>query len=202
MVAGGWVEGQTSAFFEIYDYQTNLWLSSKVRMRRTISYFGFEILNGTLYVFGGSNGRTIFSELEAFALNEESKGWIPKCSMIDVRCYVSSTVMNGLIYALGGFNQRTRIRKCECYNPASDTWQGIADLNFARSDASAVTYNGNIYIAGGINDVCIENSVEVYYPQQNIWRLVKPMQTPRTSFAITVFQNKIFALGGNNGQNR
>ena len=83
-----------------------------------------------------------------------------------------------------------------------DSWFEIADLNYARSDASAVAYNGRIYIAGGINDANIEASVEVYYPEANHWQLVKPMINPRTSFGLICYNDRIWAIGGNNGTGR
>ncbi|KAF7495569.1 Kelch-like protein 10 [Sarcoptes scabiei] len=211
IVAGGWLEGRTTDSIEIYDYQTNLWLQTNIRLRYPVSYFGFEILDNNLYVFGGSNGRDVHQTMWSLNLDNEnddlSNGrnrarWIQKCSMIEKRCYVSSAVLNGFIYAIGGFNQLTRIRKCERYNKSTNSWQEIADLNHNRSDACVAVLNDKIFIAGGINDACVERSVEIYYPESNHWRLIKSMQSPRTSFAICAFQNKIWALGGNDGSSR
>ena len=83
-----------------------------------------------------------------------------------------------------------------------DSWFEIADLNYARSDASAVAHNGRIYIAGGINDSNIEATVEVYHPETNQWQLVKQMNSPRTSFAMTLYQDRIWVIGGNDGTRR
>lgn len=202
IAAGGWVEGQTTSSIEIYDYQTNFWIPSFLKLPKKISYFGLQIIDNVIYIFGGSNGREIFKTLETLDLTKSNCKWEKKCSMIESRCYVSSVVLDGKIYSIGGFNQRHRIRKCECYHPELDGWREIADLNYPRSDASAEVFDGRIFIAGGINDSCVERSVEVYYPELNQWRLIKSMNSPRTSFSLSVFQNKIWALGGNDGNKR
>lgn len=201
-MGGGWVEGSTTSSLELYDYQTNLWLKCPLNLKDKISYFGLEMINDIVYVFGGSNGTDVFQKLHAFNLNDPQRQWTSKCSMIERRCYVSSANLNGLLYAIGGFNRQTRVRSCERYNPDLDSWQYVAELNYGRSDASAVVHDGKIFIAGGINDSGIESSAEIYYPQLNQWRLIRSMSSPRTSFSIISFQNKIWALGGNDGVKR
>lgn len=113
LAAGGWVDGKTTALIEVYDHQSNLWLSSSVKLGQAVSYFGFELLDSTVYVFGGSNGRDIFKTVTACDLSKSSAEWKTKASMHERRCYVSSAVLNGHIYAIGGFNQQQRMRKCE-----------------------------------------------------------------------------------------
>ena len=97
----------------MYDHQSNLWLSSSVKLSHAVSYFGFELVGSVVYVFGGSNGREIFKNTTACDLAKSKPDWISKASMNERRCYVSSVVLDGHIYALGGFNQQQRIRKCE-----------------------------------------------------------------------------------------
>lgn len=211
LACGGWVDGQTSNTIEIFDYQTNMWLSSNMSLPKTLSYFGLEIVNDVLYVFGGSDSRNHYRHTKALDLRCNLVNvpifrtlpiWTNRCSMIEFRCYVTSVVLDGKIYALGGYNKHQRVSSCEVYDPESDSWTQIASMNYCRSDAGAVAHNGRIYIAGGINDTCIERSIEVYDPVQNSWTLLKSMVTPRTSFSFASFQGKFWALGGNDGLTR
>lgn len=64
------------------------------------------------------------------------------------RCYVSVVELNGLIYALGGYDGKNRLKSAERYDPATNQWTLIANMNFLRSDAHACTLNGKIYITG------------------------------------------------------
>lgn len=203
LCAGGWIEGQTTDSIELFDYQTNLWLSTPFKLPSRISYFGLELLGDCLYLFGGSNGREIFKALSVLDLSgKKMPVWTGKCSMIERRCYVTSAVLDGVLYALGGFNQTRRLRRCERYNRHLDSWEEIAEFNLARSDAAAAPYEGKLYVAGGINDSAIESTVEVFYPESNIWRLVKQMSSPRTSFALVCYGNRLWAIAGNDGARR
>ena len=112
LAAGGWTEGRTSGSIELYDYQLNLWLSTEIKLPASVSYFGLEILDNMLFVFGGSNGREIFKAMSSLDLTKPDPKWMTKCSMIQRRCYVSSVVLDGQLYAFGGFNEHRRIRKC------------------------------------------------------------------------------------------
>ena len=126
MVAGGWVDGKTSQLIEVLDHQSNLWVNVPLRLGHPVSYFGFEMIGTVIYVFGGSNGREIFRTMNACNVgkplvaaraaesNTSRVGqWEPKASMLERRCYVSSTVLDGRIYVIGGFNQQERVKKCE-----------------------------------------------------------------------------------------
>ena len=63
-----------------------------------------------------------------------------------LRCYVSVASYQGLIYAMGGFDGgQTRLKSAERYNPVSNQWSLIADMNHMRSDASATELNGYIF---------------------------------------------------------
>lgn len=204
LCAGGWIEGQTTDSMELFDYQRNLWLSTPLKLPSRISYFGLELLDDNcLYLFGGSDGREIFKALSVLDLSgAKMPVWRGKCSMIERRCYVTSALLNGILYALGGFNTTRRMRRCERYDRRLDSWEEIAELNLARSDAAATVHGGKLYVAGGINDAAIEATVEVYYPETNTWRLVKQMSSPRTSFALVACGNRLFAIAGNDGARR
>lgn len=199
---GGWIEGKTTPSIEVYDYQTNLWQTSGIKLPKNMSYFALEILDNVVYIFGGSDSRQIFKNLRALKLDDETPHWVEKCSMNEYRCYLASVSWRGQLIAIGGFNRTARSRKCERYDPKTNIWSEMAEMNYARSDASAAVLNGKIYVAGGINDSCIEKTVEIYEPDDNRWVLIMPMNSPRTSFSLIAFANEIWALGGNTGEGR
>lgn len=53
------------------------------------------------------------------------------------RCYVSVAELNGFIYALGGFDGTHRLNTCERYDPTTNQWTLIPNMNVLRSDAHA-----------------------------------------------------------------
>ena len=57
----------------------------------------------------------------------------------------------------------------ERYNPNSDSWTTVADMNNCRRNAGIVTHNGALYIIGGDDGSQNLTSVEVYNPGQDHW---------------------------------
>ena len=44
-------------------------------------------------------------------------------------------VLNGLLYSVGGHDGPLVRKSVECYNPESNDWTGVADMNFCRRNA-------------------------------------------------------------------
>lgn len=58
----------------------------------------------------------------------------------------------------------------QCYDPASDSWQSIADIPVGRTAASAFTANGKIYVVGGrAQGGANLNDLWEYDPANNTW---------------------------------
>lgn len=69
--------------------------------------------------------------------------------MHEKRCYVSTSLLNSNIYVLGGNNgMPERLNSCEMYNPDTNQWTLIANMNRRRSDADSCTFDGRIYVTG------------------------------------------------------
>lgn len=64
------------------------------------------------------------------------------------RCYVSVCLVNNRIYAMGGHNGHSRLRTTEVYNPETNQWTLLANMNTRRSDADACAVNGKVFILG------------------------------------------------------
>ena len=56
----------------------------------------------------------------------------------------------------------------DCYDPDTNTWSQVANMNMARWGHSLVSLHGRLYAIGG--DVY---SVEVYDPDDNTWTLLQ-----------------------------
>merc|ERR1712029_712617 len=57
----------------------------------------------------------------------------------------------------------------DCYDPETNTWSQMANMNIARFGHSLVSLHGRLYALGGA-DV---DSVEVYDPDNNTWTLLQ-----------------------------
>ena len=86
---------------------------------------------------------------------------------------------NGLLYAIGGKAgdhaelANEYLNLVEYYNPDTDSWTRVADINFPRANAKVVSFNGSLHVLGGYGARGqILDSVEVYCPQSDTWTVV------------------------------
>lgn len=197
---GGWQEGIPTTLIETYDVRTNKWFESKMSHQHPRAYHGMEIIDGIIYLVGGTNGNEILNSLHCY--DPVTGRWFQRANMYEQRCYVSTAVLDDKLIAMGGHNGTQRVRTVEMYDPSINQWNKLPEMNLARSDACATVFQGKLYIAGGLNDQIIENSVEMYDPTQKVWTFLQPMSSPRTSLALVAYHNSLYALGGNNGFER
>jgi N-acetylneuraminic acid mutarotase len=87
-----------------------------------------------------------------------------------------STQSNCIIMVMGGLHREESetftLRSCEAYNPESDSWMSIQDMNGPRSNASACQMDGYcVYIFGGFteNQTQMLNTIEKYNINLDVW---------------------------------
>ncbi|CAH8349824.1 unnamed protein product [Eruca vesicaria subsp. sativa] len=102
------------------------------------------------------------------------------------------------IVVFGGKSARVPSADVYEFNPATNRWRKLADMNIPRSGFTYAVVDGLLYVNQGYSsdDVRILNS-EVYNPKTNQWSL---MDCPKShgfgGFAFS-FNSKLFVVGGN-----
>lgn len=78
---------------------------------------------------------------------------------------------DGKIYAIGGFGgpKNTCLKAAERYDPKTNKWEVIADLNIPRRALSAVALPDGIYAIGGFDGQNYLSSIEKYDESKNEW---------------------------------
>ena len=76
--------------------------------------------------------------------------------------------LNNKIYVTGGSDGQS-MSSVDCYDPDTNTWSQVANMNIARDGHSLVSLHGRLYAIGGYE--C--DSVEVYDPDNNTWTLLQ-----------------------------
>jgi hypothetical protein len=116
---------------EIYDTATDTWTTGAPLPMPTCYTVG-AVVNGILYVIGGSNG--IAGTTNAvWAYNPITDAWSSVAPMPTARSSLSAVVDNGVIYVIGGY-AGGRIATVESYSPQTDTWTEEAPLLVGKSN--------------------------------------------------------------------
>src|SRR5262249_30802801 len=105
---------------------------------------------------------------------------------------------DGRIYVIGGTNLDGFLATSEAYDPASNSWAGIASPGAWCCGGVARTPDGKIYLAGGETDIeGASRSAKVYDPATNIWSPLPPLATTRDAMALAADgSGKVYAIGG------
>jgi len=123
--------------------------------------------------------------------------------MLTARESVAACTVDEKIYAIGGFPGRSArgIRTNERYDPATNSWTGVAPMPTGRRMPVTGVVDGKCYVIGGrIDDTGTPlDDVEAYDPEKNSWTTHAPMPTPRYAHAAAVVDGIIYVFGGTNG---
>jgi hypothetical protein len=194
LVAGGWVDGNTTSSAEIYDPQTGVF-STTGSMNRGRNDFSATLLqNGNVLVCGGRLGGDWSAEI----YNTANGQWSMTGSMIYQR-YNHKTILlpNGKVLAFGGGSA-----SAEVYDPTTGIWTATDSPTYGRdySPKAALMSNGRVLIVGGGSGI-----PEVYNPLNGHWSTTSPMALMGyggPSVTMLLANGKVFVAGGgysNNG---
>ena len=87
-----------------------------------------------------------------------------------------AAALDNKIYVTGGCDGvgGPSMSRVDCYDPDTNTWSQIANMNIARAEHSLVSLHGRLYAIGGEIDIYDSvDSVEVYDPDTNTWTLLQ-----------------------------
>uniref|UniRef100_A0AAQ5ZIA8 BTB domain-containing protein n=1 Tax=Amphiprion ocellaris TaxID=80972 RepID=A0AAQ5ZIA8_AMPOC len=91
--------------------------------------------------------------------------------------------VGGLLYAVGGHDGPLVRKSCEVYDPASNSWRQVADMNMCRRNAGVCAVNNLLYVVGGDDGSCNLASVEFYNPNSDKWTLLPTCMSTGRSYA-------------------
>lgn len=159
------------------------------------------VLDGWLYVAGGSQGTCSLKSMERYdPLTEQ---WAPVQQMRFPRSNFGIGVFGGSkICAIGGHCGTNEIEHCELYDPSIDKWSNIADLNKPRMHHGVVTvHSEKMFVVGGKNFTGPLDCIEKYNASLNMWLIVKHTLEPRFGSAVAHVNfdgesNWLYVVGG------
>ena len=90
---------------------------------------------------------------------------------------------------------------CLKYEPDTNEFKRIAELNSGRSQSALVCSNGFLYVFGGHDQIRCLSSCEVYSIQEDKWSIIPGMIESRRGCGAAVHESTglIYIVGGTNG---
>jgi len=133
---------------EVYDAASNTW-TTKTPMPTTRSQMGGAVINGKLYVVGGTTSGGAAGAVTTLEVYDPgTNAWTTKAPMPTARYALGAGQLNGILYAISGNAAgEVTVNTVEAYNPATDTWSTVAPIPTARYGGQPQDYNGVLYVA-------------------------------------------------------
>uniref|UniRef100_A0A673KNB2 Kelch-like protein 2 n=1 Tax=Sinocyclocheilus rhinocerous TaxID=307959 RepID=A0A673KNB2_9TELE len=166
---------------DAYDPVKDEWCCvSSMQDRR--STLGSAVLNGLLYASFILHQKCFHDVAAAFVYSE----------MGIRRSGAGVGVLKGLLYAVGGHDGPLVRKSCEVYDPATNTWKQVADMNMCRRNAGVCAMNNLLYVVGGDDGSCNLASAEFYNPNTDKWTILPTcMSTGRSYAGVTVIDKPL-----------
>lgn len=204
-VFGGLTSGSTaSASVEIYDTVTDEWTVAN-NLDQASNPMCSGMINNKIYLMGGF--ARINNEWQAQNTNleydYETDSYVEKQPAPMNIEFGASCIHDGLIYLFGGLGDEDNIIKSWVYDPYSDTWDSICDMQFLHGETTAQVIDNKIYVIGGEEGSYpnFNNSgkVEMYDPGTDSWEEKAELPYPVSGHISIVHNDRILVFGGDTG---
>jgi len=181
---------------EVYDSVSDTW-THITNMPKEITHPSACIVNGKIYIFGGSPREEVNPLSTVYEYNPANNTWVTKAPMPTARMNTVSCTVGGKIYVIGGQVSSGASDAVEEYDPSGDNWTEKTKMFTARAHLCAGVVNDKIYAIGGaITPYQSTSKVEEYNPATDTWTEKSSMQKARTSLTASTQNGKIYVIGG------
>ena len=185
---------------ERLDLATKTW-SYVAPMQTMRSTCGVAILDDKLYVVGGRECSICHRTTEMY--DPHTNRWTQKSPMNKRRGGVSVASYNGHLYVFGGHDLPVSNPACqrtssiEKYDPVTDTWTFIANLDMGRDSISVAVLGNSIITIGGFDGTNYLKTVEKFDPEKNQFEKLKTITFPRAGACVVAVGNNQLSGCGN-----
>ena len=180
---------------EIYDPSTDTWSTGKPALTAR-TYAETAVLNGKIYMVGGSNG-LMRTDIEVYDISTdtwETKGTTPTYALLS-----GLVSLNNKLYLFGGSEREIDpyYNTLYEYDTSTNTWTPKKSMPVRKRAFGYTVLDGKIIVAGGQTvGSTITNSVEIYDPVTDSWNEGTNLPTTRGGFELCTLNGSIYAIGG------
>jgi hypothetical protein len=103
-----------------------------------------------------------------------------------------------VLVAGGSFGTNNTLDSSEIFDPTTEKWTEVSNMNIARDDFSmTLLSDGRVLATGGQDSRGELNSAEIYDPDSGAWQLVGAMMVPRSHHTATsLTTGQVLVVGG------
>ena len=184
-----------SHVFEFYSPLKNSWGTAQ-RNDDITDFTCLTVLKGDMYAICFANfpkkGRICRYDSEKNCWQDMDA---PPC-LQDRACVVAD---KQFLYIIGGTLDWGASAVCTTnrFDPINNELEELADINWARYNASGAAMNGKVFIAGGQSSgKTMVRSTEAFDPSSNDWQCMTNLTLPHFNANMVCFEGMLFVLGG------
>jgi len=160
-------------------------------MKIAISSPSTAVLNGLLYVIGGS----FFDQEDVIDLVQvyypSSDTWKELSTLLNPRSGAGACALNEKIYVLGGRDSFGELDLAEVYDIASDKWETVPPMIEKRYKPGVCVSNNQLYACGGQKSIGNYNeSIECFSFDTQQWSIISSMTTGRSNLSCATLRLK------------
>ena len=180
--------------FLTFNVRTNVW-SEGPPMIDARKCHASSVIDGKLYVMGGSDQQMSVLTAECLDLNlpEDQWAWLPVTPLPSWHNGSFAPVINSCIYLPVAYGSDTD----KSYSPGRDlwlAWEGQINQRESRDRPGVGVLGENIYVLGGASTRLLLNMVEKWDGEN--WIQVAGLNTPREGPGCVGYGGKLYAIGG------
>src|SRR3990172_10478654 len=200
ILASGGDEFPNYSSSEIYNYETGFWENTASMLEGRLIHKLVTLGNGEVIAIGGF----LLRSCEIF--NPESNSWRYTDSLETLKYYGdTATLLNdGRILVAGGYYfdrstlQHIHFKKCEIFDPITETWSFADSLADGRSAHTATLLNdGRVLVTGGRGIGNYLNTSEIYDPATDEWSSAANLLHARIRHsAVLLSDGRVLVSGG------
>jgi hypothetical protein len=152
------------------------------------------VVGDRIVVVGGQRDGRLLDTTEVF----DGKKWSIGAKIPTPREHLAAASDGRFAYAVGGRNLSADKNSAalERYDPGTDSWQRLPDMQTARGGLGAAIADGHLIAVGGENATDALDDVESYGIATRKWSRLPSMRTPRHGIAVAALDRTLYALGG------
>lgn len=194
------VGGNGKGSIDRYDPITNKWVEL-LPIGKNIIGSGVTVLNDKIYIMGGEYDSADGDEKYVIQYDPYTNNLKNMKNMLRNRVNFNAVTLNGYIYAVGGYEKNTPYgntpRSVERYDPITNQWKYMSDMNEKRMEFAVILLDGYIYAIGGDElSKTPGRTAERYDPTNDQWDEIAIMTTPRKRHNGVAFDGNIYIFGG------